>query len=181
MALGAYQAAGIATFPKANILPSGVVYEARQVALGDDFDAWMSLHDLGHYLASPPERRDLPNFGLGPSGSTVESVPAPRVVPWEVVTREEGVACLFHALLVDHLAGPREALAVSSCLNAPWTAWDTLAETPTIREAEARGVLLWSPLGIEGHKLRAEALPLQLASFLRRHRVGTNRLRAVKR
>lgn len=179
IALGAYAAAGIRTFPKDDILPSGIVYEARQVALGDGFGPWMSLHDLGHYLAAPAERKDLPNFGLGPSGSTPETRRAPRAIAEEAVLREESMACLFHALLVEHLAGRREALAVCSCLNAPWTAWDTVVETPTLREAEARGVLFWSPLGIEGHRLRAEALPLGLATFLRRHRVGTNRLRAV--
>lgn len=66
----------------------------------DDF-----LHEIGHYLVASPERRSIPNYGLGSAETGLAQERSPVVVPKRTRYREESkaaVAAMLLGALMDH-------------------------------------------------------------------------------
>lgn len=62
--------------------------------------AYDLAHELGHLLVCAPQRRHLPEFGLGGGFSTIGG-DARQVVTDEVGDREEDYACMLAGLLLE--------------------------------------------------------------------------------
>lgn len=100
-----YARVGIRTDWTVNPLPSGFMYDNFEVSCKEDFwDPYMAVHDLAHFLIALPERRGLPNFGLGPAPHGNETEGAPEVVTPEESSEDESRASVLHiALLLKYL------------------------------------------------------------------------------
>lgn len=97
---------------------SAYVYDGKGVGLR--YDAGrpeVALHDAAHYLVSPPERRGLPNFGLGPADHVTERKRAPRVLPEADVLAEEWCATVLHVALAEVMMQGGESVYRKLCLN----------------------------------------------------------------
>ena len=88
------------------------------VALDGDTEAYVILHEIAHFLLSPPERRHLPDFGLGPGPDTTERAAAERAAAISLVDREmdEAAASLLGILWEAALGQP----ALASFLDQNW-------------------------------------------------------------
>jgi hypothetical protein len=81
-------------------------------------EAWVLLHEVAHYLVCPPERRGLPDFGLGAgpeTGRRAEADAAACVPPAER-EREEQLASLLGILWEAELGQP----AILAFLEQNW-------------------------------------------------------------
>jgi hypothetical protein len=88
------------------------------MALDGDTEAYVILHEVAHFLLAPPERRCLPDFGLGPGPDTTERDMAERatvVSPLEG-DAEEAAASLLGILWEAALSQP----ALASFLDQNW-------------------------------------------------------------
>jgi hypothetical protein len=81
-------------------------------------EPWVILHEIAHWLICPPERRSLPDFGVGAgpeSGRKAEADRA-RVVDDEAQQEDEAMASLLGVLLEAELGQP----AVLAFLEQNW-------------------------------------------------------------
>lgn len=118
---GAYKATGLTPLLDATTTPSGYVYDNGVAALaGDPVDQYcLGLHDLAHYLLSPPSRRNKPNFGLGCHPSTPEPKDASSLARGKTVMREEAAGSLLNILLAEAFFGREKAKAMGEFLGFP--------------------------------------------------------------
>ena len=87
-------------------------------ALDADTEAYVILHEVAHYVLAPPERRQLPDFGLGPGPDTRDRAGAERSAALPVLEREadEAMASLLGILWEAELGQP----ALASFLDQNW-------------------------------------------------------------
>jgi hypothetical protein len=87
-------------------------------ALDGDTEAYVILHEIAHFLLAPPERRVLPDFGLGPGPDTTERERAERATIVSLPERdaEEAIASLLGILWEAALGQP----ALASFLDQNW-------------------------------------------------------------
>jgi hypothetical protein len=87
-------------------------------ALNGGTEAYVILHEVAHYRLAPPERRALPDFGLGPGPDTRDREGAERAVSVAVLEREadEAAASLLGILWEAKLGQP----ALASFLDQNW-------------------------------------------------------------
>jgi hypothetical protein len=87
-------------------------------ALDGDTEAYVILHEVAHYVLAPPERRKLPDFGLGPGPDTSDRTGAERAAALPVLEREadEAIASLLGILWEAELGQP----ALASFLDQNW-------------------------------------------------------------
>ncbi len=87
-------------------------------ALDGDTEAYVILHEIAHFLLAPPERRRLPDFGLGPGPDTTERAVAERAAAMSLVERQmdEAAASLLGIVWEAALGQP----ALASFLDQNW-------------------------------------------------------------
>lgn len=87
-------------------------------ALDGDTEAYVILHEIAHFLLAPPERRCLPDFGLGAGPDTTERARAERLAVVPLLEREtdEAAASLLGILWEAALGQP----ALASFLDQNW-------------------------------------------------------------
>jgi hypothetical protein len=87
-------------------------------ALDRATEAYVILHEVAHYLLAPPERRALPDFGLGPGPDTRDRAGAERAAALPAMEREadEAAASLLGILWEAELGQP----ALASFLDQNW-------------------------------------------------------------
>jgi hypothetical protein len=100
--------------------PTGTAcaYNWDGAALDGATEAYVILHEVAHYLLAPPERRGLPDFGLGPGPDTRDRAGAERAAQLSVLEREadEAAASLLGILWEAELGQP----ALASFLDQNW-------------------------------------------------------------
>src|SRR5271154_5105039 len=69
-------------------------------ALDGATEAYVILHEVAHFVLAPPERRQLPDFGLGPGPDTRDRAGAARAAALPIIEREadEAAASLLGIL-----------------------------------------------------------------------------------
>jgi hypothetical protein len=87
-------------------------------ALDGATEAYVILHEVAHYQLAPPERRALPDFGLGPGPDTSDRDGAERAAAVPMLEREadEAAASLLGILWEAELGQP----ALASFLDQNW-------------------------------------------------------------
>lgn len=87
-------------------------------ALDGDTEAYVILHEVAHFAMAPPERRVLPDFGLGPGPDTRDRAAAERAAALPLLEREadEAMASLLGILWEATLGQP----ALASFLDQNW-------------------------------------------------------------
>ncbi|MGD9616361.1 MAG: hypothetical protein AB7H90_13780 [Alphaproteobacteria bacterium] len=87
-------------------------------ALDGDTEAYVILHEIAHFLLASPERRRLPDFGLGPGPDTTRREAAERASIVKLLEREEdeAAASLLGILWEAALGQP----ALASFLDQNW-------------------------------------------------------------
>ena len=87
-------------------------------ALDGATEAYVILHEVAHFVLAPPERRALPDFGLGPGPDTRDRAGAERAAALLVLDREadEAAASLLGILWEAELGQP----ALASFLDQNW-------------------------------------------------------------
>jgi hypothetical protein len=87
-------------------------------ALDGDTEAYVILHEIAHFLLAPPDRRALPDFGLGPGPDTTERERAERAAIASLAERdaEEAIASLLGIMWEAALGQP----ALASFLDQNW-------------------------------------------------------------
>jgi hypothetical protein len=87
-------------------------------ALDGATEAYVILHEVAHYLLAPPERRALPDFGLGPGPDTSDRAGAEHAAALPMMEREadEAAASLLGILWEAELGQP----ALASFLDQNW-------------------------------------------------------------
>ena len=105
---------GMATHP-AGVRPG---FNWDGAALDGDTEAYVILHEIAHFVLAPPERRSLPDFGLGPGPDTANREAAERALALPFLQREadEAAASLLGILLEAALGQP----ALASFLDQNW-------------------------------------------------------------
>jgi hypothetical protein len=113
-ALDFARAHGIAVHPPG----TQCAYNWDGAALDGTTEAYVILHEVAHYLLAPPERRALPDFGLGPGPDTRDRTGAERAAALPVLEREadEAAASLLGILWEAELGQP----ALASLLDQNW-------------------------------------------------------------
>jgi len=100
--------------------PPGTVcaYNWDGAALDGNTEAYVILHEVAHFLLAPPERRGLPDFGLGPGPDTSDRAGAERAATAAPLEREadEAAASLLGILWEAELGQP----ALASFLDQNW-------------------------------------------------------------
>jgi hypothetical protein len=93
-------------------------YNWDGAALDGAVEAYVILHEVAHYLLAPPERRTLPDFGLGPGPDTRDRDGAERAATLATLDREadEAAASLLGILWEAELSQP----ALASFLDQNW-------------------------------------------------------------
>ena len=93
-------------------------YNWDGAALDGAVEAYVILHEVAHYLLAPPERRALPDFGLGPGPDTRDRDGAERAAIVTLLDREEdeAAASLLGILWEAELGQP----ALASFLDQNW-------------------------------------------------------------
>ena len=86
------------------------------------------VHDIAHWLIAPPERRSIPDFGLGPVGDGASALSLPAVVTRSVALEEESMASILGI-----------ALELEAGLN--WTATHENHNWPDISIASRQRVI----------------------------------------
>jgi len=76
--------------------------------LRSESEAWVILHEIGHFQTAPPERRHLIDFGLGagPETGRIADADAARAIDRETGDREEQLASLLGILWEVELGQP---------------------------------------------------------------------------
>ena len=111
-------------------------------ALDGDTEAYVILHEAAHFVLAPPERRSLPDFGLGPGPDTTARAAAERVAILSLLDREtdEAAASLLGILWEATLGQP----ALASFLDQNWLEGPSPSAaahfTATLRRLIERGV-----------------------------------------
>ena len=87
-------------------------------ALDGGTEAYVILHEIAHFRLAPPERRWIPDFGLGPGPDTTEREAAERAAVVSPLERdaEEAAASLLGILWEAALGQP----ALASFLDQNW-------------------------------------------------------------
>jgi hypothetical protein len=87
-------------------------------ALDADTEAYVILHEIAHFLLAPPERRRLPDFGLGAGPDTTKREAAEWAAAVSLLERErdEAAASLLGILWEAALGQP----ALASFLDQNW-------------------------------------------------------------
>jgi len=113
-ALDFARAHGIAVHPQG----TACAYNWDGAALDSATEAYVILHEVAHYLLAPPERRALPDFGLGPGPDTRDRDGAERAATLAALDREadEAAASLLGILWEAELGQP----ALASFLDQNW-------------------------------------------------------------
>lgn len=85
---------------------------------GDRYGSAMAVHEVAHYLLTPPERRAMPNFGLGnhPYVALGETRTETSLTRAEV-SLEEHLASLLHLHLVGLMWRPNVVRHTANALN----------------------------------------------------------------
>jgi hypothetical protein len=100
--------------------PAGAAcaYNWDGAALDGAVEAYVILHEVAHYLLASPERRALPDFGLGPGPDTRDRDGAERAAIVTLLDREEdeAAASLLGILWEAELGQP----ALASFLDQNW-------------------------------------------------------------
>lgn len=117
-----YRAAAVA-LAKANGIPTrdeppALAFSWDGAVLRTRSEPWVILHEIAHWLICPPERRCLPDFGVGAgpeSGCKVEADRV-RVVDDTVQQEDEAMASLLGVLLEAELGQP----AILAFLEQNW-------------------------------------------------------------
>ena len=93
-------------------------YNWDGTALDGGTEAYVILHEVAHFLLAPPERRALPDFGLGPGPDTRDRAGAERAAALPLLDREadEAMASLLGILWEAELGQP----ALASFLDQNW-------------------------------------------------------------
>lgn len=97
-------------------------------------EASVLIHEVAHWLIAPPERRALPDFGLGagPETGRVAEADAARCVAQDVKEEEELLASLLGILWEAALGQP----AILSFIEQNWLeAWERPAAGEQFRRA----------------------------------------------
>ena len=113
-ALDVARAHGMAVHPEG----TACAFNWDGAALDGATEAYVILHEVAHYLLAPPERRVLPDFGLGPGPDTRDRAGAERVSSVAAPEREadEAAASLLGILREAELGQP----ALASFLDQNW-------------------------------------------------------------
>jgi hypothetical protein len=113
-ALDFAQAQGMVVHPDG----TGCAFNWDGAALDGSVEAYVILHEVAHYLLAPPERRALPDFGLGPGPDTRDRDGAERAATVALLDREqdEAAASLLGILWEAELGQP----ALASFLDQNW-------------------------------------------------------------
>ncbi len=112
-------------------------------ALGGATEAYVILHEIAHFVLAPPERRTLPDFGLGPGPDTLdrEAAEGATVLDMLAGARDEAMASLLGIIWEARLGQP----ALASFLDQNWLeGLDRSAAahfSATVAELESRGLL----------------------------------------
>ncbi len=100
--------------------PDGTICEFNWdgQALDPGTEAYVILHEIAHFLLAPPERRTLPDFGLGPGPDTRDRDAARRAQTLTLAESEadEAAASLIGILWEAQLGHP----ALASFLDQNW-------------------------------------------------------------
>jgi len=100
--------------------PAGTecAYNWDGAALDGATEAYVILHEVAHYRLAPPERRSLPDFGLGPGPDTRDRAGAEQAAALPLLAREadEAAASLLGILWEAELGQP----ALASFLDQNW-------------------------------------------------------------
>jgi hypothetical protein len=93
-------------------------YNWDGAALDGATEAYVILHEVAHFVLAPPERRALPDFGLGPGPDTRDRAGAERAARAPLAEREadEAAASLLGILWEAELGQP----ALASLLDQNW-------------------------------------------------------------
>jgi hypothetical protein len=102
------------------IYPDGVrsAFNWDGAALDGNTEAYVILHEAAHFVLSPPERRQLVDFGLGPGPDTTARTIAERAAILPIAERDddEAAASLLGILWEAALGQP----ALASFLDQNW-------------------------------------------------------------
>lgn len=87
-------------------------------ALDGDTEAYVILHEAAHFALAPPERRRLPDFGLGPGPDTRDRAAAEQAAVLAPLARDEdeSAASLLGIMWEARLGQP----ALASFLDQNW-------------------------------------------------------------
>jgi hypothetical protein len=100
--------------------PAGTIcaFNWDGTALDGATEAYVILHEVAHFLLASPERRALPDFGLGAGPDTSDRAAAERAAALPVLEREadEAAASLLGILWEAELRQP----ALASFLDQNW-------------------------------------------------------------
>ena len=119
-------------------------------ALDGDTEAYVILHEAAHFALAPPERRRLPDFGLGPGPDTRDRAAAEQAAVLVPLSRDqdESAASLLGILWEARLGQP----ALASFLDQNWLeGLDRLDRsaaaffTGVLAELGSRGMLALDP------------------------------------
>jgi hypothetical protein len=99
-------------------LGTSCAYNWDGVALDGATEAYVILHEVAHFVLAPPERRMLPDFGVGPGPDTRDRAGAERAAQLPILAREadEAAASLLGVLWEAELGQP----ALASFLDQNW-------------------------------------------------------------
>ena len=113
-ALAFARAPGVAAHPPGTVCG----YNWDGAALDGATEAYVILHEVAHYVLAGPERRGLPDFGVGPGPDTRDRAGAERAAVLPILDREadEASASLLGILWEAELGQP----ALASFLDQNW-------------------------------------------------------------
>jgi hypothetical protein len=123
-------------------------------ALDGDTEAYVILHEIAHFLLAPPERRCLPDFGLGAGPDTVARQAAERACVVSLPERDadEAAASLLGILWEAALGQP----ALASFLDQNWLEGLERSAaahfTAVLRDVTERGLVEPPAAGAEGRQ-----------------------------
>lgn len=144
-------------------------------ALDSDTEAYVILHEAAHFLLSPPERRRLVDFGLGPGPDTRDRVAAElaAVLPLDQRDADEAAASLLGILWEAALGQP----ALASFLDQNWLEGLDRSAAPhftaVLRRLEDLGLVIPAQAGIQ---LAVPAISAHMGPGLRRDHEGVGYL-----
>jgi hypothetical protein len=118
------------------------------IALDGATEAYVILHEIAHFVLAPPERRALPDFGLGPGPDTLDREAAERATVIDMLrgAEDEALASLLGIIWEARLGQP----ALASFLDQNWLeGLDRSAAahfSVTVADLKTRGLLALDPL-----------------------------------
>jgi hypothetical protein len=98
--------------------PPAVAFSWDGAVLRARSEPWVILHEIAHWLICPPERRRLPDFGVGagPESGLQADAERARVVDAAAQQEDEALASLLGVLLEAELGQP----AILAFLEQNW-------------------------------------------------------------